>query len=391
MMRHRRRQAWRMVGRARLVAILAAGLLALHGVPAAWAPPAAAAAPAVPVHVAEVRSADMPVYLTGIGTVQAYNSVLVRAQVDGTIQEIRFHEGQAVRAGDLLAQIDPRPYQAAFDQAVAKKGQDEARLQNARLDLQRFAGIGDFASRQQVATQQSLVTQLEAQIRADQGAIDAAEAQLGYTRITAPIDGITGIRLVDAGNLARAAEATGIVVITQVQPISLIFTLPAEELGEVRNAMAESGGGGGHLQVTALAREGGRPLGEGTLELVDNQIDQATGTVRLKAILPNRDEALWPGQFVDARLLLRIERGVRTVPSTAVQRGPDGTWLYLVAADGTVAPQAVRVRRFAEGRAILEDGGPGLGTKVVASGQYRLAPGVRVQAIAPAEAAQASR
>jgi multidrug efflux system membrane fusion protein len=338
----------------------------------------------VPVRVAEVGTADVPTVLQGIGTVLASNAVTIRVQVDGVLQQVRFTEGQQVKAGDVLAQVDPRPFQAALDQATAKEAQDAAQLQNARLNLQRFEGIGDYASRQQVATQQTLVAQLEAQARGDQAAIDSARTQLGYAKITAPMDGITGIRLVDQGNLVRAAEATGIVVVNQVQPIAVVFTLPAEALGEVRRAMAEAG----PLQVTVLEHQGGRPLGEGTLALVDNQIDQATGTVRLKAMLPNRDEALWPGQFVDARLLLGVERGVRTVPSTAVQRGPDGTWLYVVGPDGTVAPQPVRVRRFGGGVAVLDDG-PEPGTSVVASGQFRLSPGARVEAAAPAAAGQA--
>ena len=353
------------------IAILAAALLTSAVVPDARAQPAPRP---IPVQVATVRTADVPFTLQGIGTVQASNAVTIRAQVDGVLQQIRFTEGQSVRAGEVLAQIDPRPYQAALDQVTAKQAQDEAQLQNTRLDLQRYAGLGTFASRQQVATQQATVAGLEAQVRGDQAAIESAQTQLGYTTIASPMDGITGIRLVDQGNLLRATDATGIVVITQTRPISVLFTLPAETLADIRQGMAA-----GPLRVTALERQDQRPLGDGTLALVDNQIDQATGTVRLKATLPNQDGALWPGQFVNAQLLLRTERGVTTVPSTAIQRGPDGPWVYVAQPDHTVAAQPVKVRRYGGGIAVLEGGGPDPGTTVVTAGQYRLSPGARIE------------
>lgn len=342
---------------------------------------APASAQPVGVQVTTLRNADIPFTLQGIGTVQAFNTVTLRAQVDGVLQQVRFTEGQAVHAGDVLAQIDPRPFQAALDEAVAKRDQDQAQLVNARLNLQRFQGVGDFASRQQVATQQATVSQLEAQVRSDEAAIENARTQLGYTSITAPMDGITGIRLVDQGNLVRAADATGIVVLTQVQPISVVFTLPADNFAELRQAMAA-----GPLTVTALERVGGRALGEGTLALIDNQIDPATGQIRLKATLPNRDTRLWPGQFVNARVLLRTEHDVPTLPSTAIQRGPDGTFVYVLQADGTVAVRPVSVRRFDGGTAVLA---PGLdpAARVVTSGQYRLAPGARAEVAAPQAAA----
>jgi multidrug efflux system membrane fusion protein len=324
------------------------------------------------VEVAEVRPADVPLVLQGIGTVQAFNTVTVHAQVDGVLQQIRFTEGQAVKAGDALAQIDPRPYQAALDQALAKKAQDEAQLRNAQLNLQRYEGVGDYASRQQVATQQALVDQLQAQVQGDQAAIESARTQLGYTTLTSPVDGITGIRLVDQGNLVRAADATGIVVITQIRPISVVFTLPAENLAEIRQAMAA-----GPLQVTVLERQGAKPLSQGTLLLVNNQIDPATGQLQLKATLPNEDGALWPGQFVTVQLQLRVDHGVPTLPSSAIQRGPDGYWVYVVRPDQTVAAQPVQVRRFGHGTAVLE-GGPAPGTAVVSAGQYRLTPGAHI-------------
>lgn len=333
-----------------------------------------ARAQTIPVRTAEVRARDVPYSMDGIGHIEALNTVTIRAQVDGVLQRIAFREGQPVRRGDVLAQIDPRPYQAMLDQAVARKAEQEAHLANARLNLQRYRGVGDFASQQQVATQQAMVTQLEAQVAAADGAIAYARTQLGYTSIAAPIDGVAGIQLVDEGNLLRASDATGIVVLNQVQPISLSFTLPAESLAEVRAALAA-----GPPQVSVLERGTGRALGQGVLETVDNQIDVATGQIRLKATLPNADSALWPGLFVTARLLLRVERGVPTVPSTAIQRGPDGTWLYVVGADQKVAVQPVTVRRFGGGLAVLE-GGPPAGTVVVASGQFRLTPGARIEA-----------
>jgi multidrug efflux system membrane fusion protein len=341
--------------------------VAMAVAPPTWAQPAP-----VPVQVAEVQIADVPFILEGIGTVQAFNTVTVRAQVDGTLQKIQFTEGQPVRAGEVLAQIDSRTYQAALDQATAQKAQHTAQLHNAQLDLQRYTDLRGFASRQQLETQQATVDQLQAQIRGDDAAIESAHTLVSFTTIVSPIDGITGIRLVDQGNLVRAGEATGIVVVTQIQPISVIFTLPAESLAEIRQAMA-----GGPLQVTVTERQSARVLGKGTLLLVNNQIDQASGQLRLKATLPNQDGALWPGQFVNVQLLVRIDRDVATVPSTAIQRGPDGTWVYLVKADQTVAVQPVRVRRFGGGTAVLE-GGLSSGTTVVSAGQYRLTPGAHI-------------
>ena len=328
----------------------------------------------VPVEVAQLRLADVPITLEGLGTVQAFNSVAVRAQVDGILQRIQFREGQEVQAGEVLAQIDPRPYQAVLDQAMARKAQDQAQLQNAQLNLQRYADLArdDFASRQQLTNQQAVVAQLQAQVAGDEAAIASARVQLDYTTLTAPISGVTGIRQIDAGNLLRAADATTIVVITQIRPIAAVFTLPAESLSEIRRAMAA-----GPLQVTILERQSAHPLGQGSLLLVNNQIDPSSGQLQLKAELPNADGALWPGQFVTVRLLLRVDRAVPTVPSTALQRGPDGYWIYVVQGDQTVAPQPVRVTRIADGIAVLE-GGPPAGSTVVVSGQFRLRPGSRI-------------
>jgi multidrug efflux system membrane fusion protein len=349
-------------------AILAAAIVI--AAPASWAQQAP-----VPVQVAEVQTADVPVILEGIGTVQAFNTVTVRAQVDGTLQQIRFTEGQRVQAGEVLAQIDPRIYQAAVDQAIAKKAQDAAQLHSAQLDLQRYTNLHEFASRQQLERQQATVAQLEAQILGDDAAIENARTLLSYTTIASPMDGITGIRLADQGNLVRAAEATGIVVITQIQPISVLFMLPAESLAEIRQAMAA-----GPLQVTVTERQSLRALGKGMLLLVNNQIDQSSGQLRLKATLPNQDSALWPGQFVSVQLLIRVDHQVATVPSTTIQRGPDGTWVYVVKPDQTVAVQPVRVRSFLRGTVVL-DGGLDPGTVVVTGGQYRLTPGAHITVV----------
>jgi multidrug efflux system membrane fusion protein len=338
-------------------------------------PAAALAQPApVPVEVAEVRSADVPLVLQGIGNVLALNTVTVTAQVSGYLQEIRFTEGQPVKAGDVLAQIDPRPFQATLDQAIANKAQVEATLKEAQLDLERFTVLArqNSIAIQQLTTQQATVANLQAQIQTDTAAIEFARTQLGYTTLASPIDGITGIRLVDQGNLVLAANNTPIVVVTQVRPIAVIFTLPAENLTEIRQAMAA-----GPLQVSVQERQNAKPLGQGTLLLVNNQIDSTSGELQLKATLPNEDLALWPGQYVTAQLLVRVERGVSTVPSTAIQRGPNGYWVYVVKPDQTVAVQPVQVRRFGNNTAVLESG-PAPGTTVVTAGQYRLTPGAHI-------------
>ena len=335
-----------------------------------------AAPPGVPVQLIGVTPADLPVTLEGLGSVQAFNTVTVRARVDGQLDQVVFTEGQAVRVGDVLARIDPRPYQASLDQAVAKRATDQALLANAQLDLKRYTDLAQssFASRQQVDTTRAQVAQYQAQVAGDQAQIDSAQTQLSYTTIASPIDGVTGIRLVDQGNIVNAGDSGGIVVLTQVQPIAVIFTLPAARLPDIREAMR-----GGALTVRALDRDRPQPLAEGKLALVDNQIDQATGSVKLKAVFENRDATLWPGQFVAAQLLLRVEHGVPTLPSSAIQRGPEGSFVYVVKPDRTVAPQPVEVRRYALGRAVLAAPLPE-GTQVVATGQSRLAPGTRIAA-----------
>jgi multidrug efflux system membrane fusion protein len=356
------------------VAIGALGLLAwrLHG-------PAAAAdkKPVQPIAVdtAPANRAEVPIYLQGLGTVQAFYTVTVTARVDGELQRVAFTEGQAVHKGDLLAQIDPRPNQAAYEQAVATKVKDEALLKNAKLDFERYTQLQpqDLASKQTVDTQRALVEQLTAQLKVDQAVIDNARTQLDYTRIVSPIDGRTGIRLIDPGNIVHAAATTGIVVVTQMQPISVVFTLPEEELAAVQRALAS-----GPVKVDTVARAGGAVLDEGTLSLIDNQIDQTTGSVRLKATFDNAHNTLWPGQYVDARVLVRTERDALTIPDAAVQLGPAGPFTYVIKRDSTVEARPLHVGESANGMTIVT-AGLTQGERVVTSNQYRLQPGTHVR------------
>jgi len=332
--------------------------------------------PAVPVTAGLAEPKDIPVYLTGLGTVQAFNTVVVKVRVDGQLDKVAFTEGQDVKVGDLLAQIDPRPFQAALDQAKAVKAKDEAQLKGAHVDLSRYQGLAaqNAVARQTLDTQIVQVGQLEATIQGDQAAIESAQTQLAYSTITAPLSGRTGVRLVDQGNIVHASDANGLVMITQLQPISVIFNLSDRQLTNISREMTK-----GPLKVIAEGRTDHQPLGEGTLALVDNLIDQSTGTIRLKATFPNEDHALWPGQFVNIRLLLRTLQQVVTVPSTAIQRGPDGMFVYVIKPDSTVAIQPVSVGQMTDGTSVVESGlQPG--DKIVVRGQYRLQPGTRIQA-----------
>jgi membrane fusion protein, multidrug efflux system len=333
------------------------------------------APPAIAVDTAAASHADVPIYLEGLGTVQAFYTVTVTARVDGEIQKIGFTEGQTVHKGDLLAQIDPRPNQAAYEQAVATKAKDAAQLANSKRDLDRYILLQpqDLASKQTVDTARATVDQLTAQVQVDQAAIDNARTQLDYTRITSPIEGRTGIRLIDPGNIVRAAATAGIVVVTQVQPISVVFTLPEEDLPTVGGALAA-----GSVQVTTLSRDGNTVLDQGTLTLIDNQIDQTTGTARLKATFANTRNTLWPGQYVNARVLVRTERNVLTVPTAAVQLGPNGPFTYVVKGDSTVEVRPLDLGAESGGFTVIKKG-IALNERVVTSNQYRLQAGVHVR------------
>jgi multidrug efflux system membrane fusion protein len=334
----------------------------------------------VPVLATAARLADVPVYLDGVGTAKALNTVTVRSQVDGKIVEISFKEGQDVPKGYVLAKVDPVTYQAAYDQTVAKKAQDEAQLANARLDLDRYTRLAatNAVNKQQLDTQRALVAQLEAQIKLDQAAVDNARAVLSYTDIIAPIAGRTGIRLVDAGNLVRSAEATGIVILTQLQPISVFFSLPQQNLPELTRGMAE-----GDLPVDALSSSGKGTLDKGKVMVIDNQVDQTTGTVKLRGEFPNNDLQLWPGQFVNVRVLIDTLRQAVVVPTAAIQRGPNGAFVYVLKQGNTVTVRPVTLTQQDDSRAVVATGLQA-GEQVVTTGFARLTEGAQV-AVSDAE------
>src|SRR3954468_14395577 len=306
-----------------------------------------------PVLVARASVADVPIYLDAVGNTRALNTVTVRAQVGGQIVRVGFREGQDVTRGFVLAEIDPRTYQAQYDQAVAKKAQDEATLANALLDVERYTRLAasNSGSKQQADTQKALVAQLEAQVQGDQGAIDNAITMLSYTKIVAPFDGRTGIRLIDEGNLVQPSTSSGIVVVTQIQPISVLFNLPQQQYPQVSKAFAA-----GALPVDALAADGSTRLDNGTLEVIDNQMDQTTGTIRMKAEFPNTQLQLWPGQFVNIRMLVDTLRQVVTVPTAAVQRGPNGTFAYVIDADSKATVRPITVAMLDDTRAVISAG-----------------------------------
>ena len=332
---------------------------------------------AIQVETALAGRSDVPIYLEGLGTVQAFYTVTVTARVDGELQKVGFVEGQTVKKGDLIGQIDPRPFQAALDQSVATRAKDVAQLASAKADLDRFELLApqNLASKQTLDSQHALVAQLEAQIKGDQANIDNARTQLSYTTIVSPIEGKTGIRRVDPGNNVHATDTTGIVVVTQVQPISCIFTLPEEALPTLNRALE-----GGKVAVRAMSRDDKDELDSGTIALVDNQIDQSTGTIRVKATFPNPHNALWPGEFVNARVLVRTEKNALTVPSNAIQRGPNGMFTYVVKSDSTVEVRLLKVGDESDALTVVTDGLKE-GEQVVLSNQYRLQPGARVRSV----------
>jgi membrane fusion protein, multidrug efflux system len=344
---------------------------------------AAARKPAVPVSVAQVEKLDFPVYLTGLGTVQGFNTVQVRTRVDGQIDKIAFTEGQVVKEGDLLAEIDPRPYQAALDQAKAKKVQDEANLANANLDLQRYTKLGEFATRQQLDTQRSTVAQLTAQIAADEAAITNAQTQLNYTQVKSPITGVVGLRLVDIGNIVNAATQTGIVTVAQVEPIAVIFTAPEDQLPYISEAQKAAA-----LKVIAITTDGKKPLAEGQLAVINNQVDTTSGTIRLKAVFDNKSHSLWPGQSVLTRLLVKTLKDATVVPDDAIQHGTNGLYAYTVSQDNKAELRKVKVGYSIDGRSVVDEGlSPG--QRVITGGQFKVQPGsVVTSAVASSDPAQ---
>src|ERR1700693_5941264 len=341
------------------------------------------ARPAVRVTIAPVEKSDFPVYLTGLGNVQGFNTVLVRTRVEGQIDKIAFKEGQLVNKGDLLAEIDPRPFQAALDQAKAKKSQDEANLANASLDLQRFTKLGEFATRGESDTQRSTVAQLTAQIAADDAAIFNAQTQLDYTQVKSPIAGVVGLRQVDIGNIVNASTQTGVVTIAQIEPIAVIFTAPEEQLPYINEAQSVQ-----PLKVIAITTDGKKPLADGTLAVVNNQVDTTSGTIRLKAVFDNKNHALWPGQSVSTRLLVKTLKDATVVPDDAIQHGTDGLYAYAVRQDNKAELRKVKVSQSIDGRSVV-DSGLSPGEQVITAGQFKVQPGSLVStAVASSDPAQ---
>jgi multidrug efflux system membrane fusion protein len=329
----------------------------------------------VPVLASASARADVPVYLDAVGTIKALNTVTVRPQVDGKLLSVNFKEGDDVKKGDVLAKIDPVIYQAQLNQAIAKKAQDEAQLANSKIDLERYERLAATAAinKQQADTQRALVAQNTALVQADQAAIDNAQAMLGYTTITAPLDGRIGIRMVDEGNYVRSADTnSSIVVITQLQPISVLFNLPQQDLSQVNTAFEK-----GPLTVEAQRSDNDAVIDRGVLRVVDNQVDQTTGTVKLKAEFPNANLQLWPGQFVNIRLLVNTLKQVVVIPTGAVQRGPNGTFVYVVKDDDTVAVRPIAVQKQDETQTVVSNGVEPP-ERVVTTGFVRLTDGSKV-------------
>jgi multidrug efflux system membrane fusion protein len=333
--------------------------------------------PAVPVVLAVVESRDVPIHLNGLGNVQGFNTVTIRSRVDGQLERVAFKEGQDVKAGEVLAQIDPRPFQAVLDQTLARRKQNEALLANAKRDLERDVTLlaEKAGTAQKADTQRSLVEQLEATLRADDAAIDAARVQLGYATIRSPIDGRAGIRLLDEGNVVRTQDTSGLVVVTQLRPLSVVFTL-SEQYAQAIRAEAQKG----VLSVIALGRDNVSRLAEGVLSVIDNQIDSTTGTLRLKATFANDSLELWPGQFVNVRLRLEVRKAATVVPAQVVQRGPSGAFAFVVSAEDAVQMRPLQVGRIEDGLALI-DSGLEPGERVVLDGHYRLQPGSKVRAV----------
>ena len=359
-----------------LVAAIGLATALLHTPGRAAPAPASAAAAGVPVQVVKATAADVPVTLSNIGAVQAYNSVLVRARVDGTLEQVLFHEGQDVTKGQLLAIIDPRPYAAVLAQALAKQAADQAMLASANKDLTRFSNLArdKFGTAQSVDQQTAKVGQISATIQGDAATIAAARLNLDFTQIKAPIAGRVGLRQVDAGNLIHASDAQGIVTINQIHPIAVVFSLPQDDLPQVQAGMHAD-----PLPVRATSSDGKTQLGQGTLLTIDNAVDPATGTFKLKAAFPNTDDRLWPGQFVNVQMQTGTIKGAVTVPAAVVQRGPDGLYAYVVGPDARVSRRTVLVRQD-DGTVAVIASGLSAGETVVVNGQSRLRDGSLVAA-----------
>jgi membrane fusion protein, multidrug efflux system len=340
---------------------------------------------AVPVVAGTVLSHDVPIYLCGLGTVIAYNNVIIRSQITGQLVKITFTQGQTVKKGDLLAEIDPRPYQAQLDQAVANRDRDQAQLLNAEANLNRYAPLAQkgWASTQLVDTTKAQLAQLQAMVKSDEAVIEQARTNVSYTQLTSPIDGVTGIRQVDIGNIIHPTDQNGLVDVTQIQPISLIFSLPQTDFVKIQRQMAN-----GSLTVLAYSQDDENQLDEGKLDLVDNQIVQTTGTIRLRATFPNAKRMLWPGELINARLLLETRHNGLTMPASAIQQGPQGSFVWLIGPDASVTTRPVKVSYVSNGDALI-DSGLQANEKVVVDGQYRLQPGARVQELSGDAAQQA--
>ena len=330
----------------------------------------------VPVVAGLVAQHNVPIYLTGVGTVIAYNTAIIHSQIQGEIASTNFTEGQTVHAGDLLAQIDPRPYQAQIEQLTANRDRDQAQLTNALANLNRYSTLEQkgWATQQLLETQKAQVSQLQNAVKSDQALIDAANVQLSYTRLTAPFDGVTGIRQVDVGNIIHPTDVNGLVVVTQVEPISVIFTLPETKLPEIQKQQQQ---GNSQLTVLAYSQDGKMQLDEGKLALVDNEILQTTGSIRLKAQFPNTAHRLWPGELISVRLLLDTRRDGLTVPASVVQQGQQGAYAYVINPDGFVTSRPIKVAQISQGQALI-DSGLAANEQVVVDGQYRLQEGTHV-------------
>src|SRR5437660_2666116 len=361
-----------------LTAVLAAGSLYFAHNQALEKSSAAtpAAPPSVPIVAGTVTQHDVPMYLTGVDTVIAYNTDIVRAQIQGQIISINFTEGQRVHAGDLLAQIDPRPYQALIDQYTGNLERDQAQLKNAQANLTRYTTLGDkgWATPQLIETQQAQVGELQAAIKTDRALIDSAKVQLSYTRLTSPIDGVAGIRQIDVGNIISPSNTNGLVVVTQIDPISLIFTLPETSLPQIQQQQQKTKT---PLTVLAYSQDNTIQLDQGVLGLVNNEILQTTGSIQLKANFANKANKLWPGELVNARLLVDTRHNGLTVPAAVAQQGPKGPYAYVVNPDSTVSIRPIKVAQISDGQALI-DSGLKPNEQVVVDGQYKLQPGTRV-------------